>query len=251
MLAGLMGLGFISDPVVSSPRVAPQINQTAASSTDRRETINERDAENIFLSHVEDDFLAALRNKDALLKKEQWFRILGLSGQTNANTILIDFKANEVSAARKYQGSWLITGQVTGINDSFGQAIVEMGAVSSFINFNAGFDNKDRVATYQMGEAITVFCGRISESLSVIHGHECMDYRDWAFPNLKTAIANLPSDTLGRGGSPVDKIFGLMRISIFSLPKDTDCLSNFRSELCQKQIQEAGKPYAASMLSKQ
>lgn len=187
--------------------------------------------EQFFYSVLEQDYQEALKSNDTILSSKQWFDVLGIMGITEAKDILSDFKKNEVKAVQKYRGSWLIEGRVTAIDNSFGKAIVGIGNTSELFNFNAEIKDKNRAASYNIGEPIQIYCRSITEMATLVNGLDCSDYRDWKDNAFKWA-AKKKQNLIVRNGRTFKETQDLIKLGINHLPTDSTCFSDVNDKLC-------------------
>lgn len=195
--------------------------------------------ENLYITMLKDDFEASLTGVKSILKPDEWFQVLNISGKTSAMDILKDFDANEVAAAQKYNGPWLIDGQVQSIDDSFSGAYVELGSKSEFINFRAEVGDKSKAALYSKGNHVTFYCRSVEEIATFIYGKDCQDYDDWIKKNM-TSLGNgirHQRITVDDKGFTLPDFLKDLRAALSYLPNKSSCYKAF-DEACKREIED-------------
>ena len=195
--------------------------------------------ENLYITLLTEDFGAALAGGKSILKPDEWFQVLNVNGKTSAMGILKNFDANEVAAAQKYKGPWLIDGQVQSIDDSFSGAYVELGSESEFINFRAEVGDKSKAAMYSKGDYVTFYCRNVEEIATFVYGKDCQDYDDW----IKKNMASLENGIRHQKITVDDKGFTLpdflkdLRTGLLNLPDNSICYDAY-DEACIKELEK-------------
>lgn len=195
--------------------------------------------ENLYITMLKDDFEASLTGGKSLLKPNEWLKALSVNGKTGAMDVLKDFDTNEVAASQKYNGPWLIDGQIQSIDDSFSGAYVEIGSKSEFINFRAEIDDKNKAALYSKGNLVTFYCRGVEEIATFIYGKDCQDYDDW-FKKNTTSIEYKTRDhkiTNDNKEFALHDVLKRLRAALSQLPNNSTCYNAF-DETCKNEIEK-------------
>lgn len=193
----------------------------------------------LYIEMFENDLERALQGQETLIPANIWLNSLQTAGQANANTILKDFKKNEVKAAKTYQGAWLIKGKVRSIDNSFGSAIVGIGGQSEIFNFGAHLKNRDRAATYSLGQDVTFYCKTILETLTLISGRNCQDYNDWKSDAVSAVLKNPPDTLIDQETSlTFEQLIQTLRSAVNELADSSICFVNARTPQCASEIKK-------------
>ncbi len=193
---------------------------------------------NLFLIN---DYNTAWLGGDSGFNKDTWDKILEINGRVTAKSILKDFKQNEVSAVKKYQGLWRVSGIVQDIDDNITGSTVALDGEFSWSAFNAKIKDKNTVTNYSKGDNVKLICSGIDETISIVYGNNCNDYGSWVSEQLRKISQNPKRYTShisdSKIHSAINKIFG----SISYIDDTSECYVNVQSDGCRADLLSSSK----------
>lgn len=202
--------------------------QNHKSSADDQQTAFNEKQHNLYQKLLELEVKNVLGGYNSLLNADAWMKELQVKGTQQANRILKEFKDNEVAAAQKYDAPWIIEGRITKIDDGFLSATIGLDG-DRFFNLDAEMKNKDRVATYKKGDSVKLYCENISEAVTLIFVHDCVDFNDW----LKISVIKAEKSLYRTNTQFRDQSDNLKQI-ISNLSEEHICYNDLTAQNCKK-----------------